>query len=219
MTNMQKIIQSAALAASISLLSPCDAAESHLKLNLNPVWRFHLGEPEGEPTAVSYDDSKWDIVSLPHSHEIFSARLIGFQDRGRNVGWYRRELHVPSDWRGRKLFLEFQGAMQTTALWVNGRKVGDYAVSGYDSFDFDITPYVSEGTNVLAVKVDNRRNPDIPPDGVEADYILFGGLYRDVFLHVTDPVHLTFPSGLSWTTMAPKRGPIAATIPGATFDS
>ena len=65
--------------------------------------------------------------------------------------------------------------------------------SAADSFDIDITPYVKKGKNVIAVRVDNRVNPDIPPDGKWLDYILFGGLYRDVFLHVTDPMHLTFP--------------------------
>jgi len=83
--------------------------------------------------------------------------------------------------------------MQTATLWINGQKVGGYAVSGFDSFDFDITPYAKSGKNVIAVEVDNRINPDIPPDGVETDYLLFGGLYRNVFLHITDPMHLTFP--------------------------
>jgi beta-galactosidase len=170
-----------------------NAIESRLKINIDSVWRFQLGEPVGKPYAADYDDSKWNIVSLPHSHELFSANLTGFQEHGRNVGWYRRELQVPTDWLGKKLFLEFQGAMQTTALWVNGQHVGDYAVSGYDSFDFDITPYIKTGKNVIAVEVDNRVNPEIPPDGKTIDYILFGGLYRDVFLHVTDPMHLTFP--------------------------
>ena len=168
-------------------------AESRLQINIDPVWRFQFGEPVGEPFATNYDDSKWDIVSLPHSLELFPASLAGFAEHGRNVGWYRRELQVPAGWQDKKLFLEFQGAMQTTAVWVNGQKAGDYAVSGYDSFDFDITPYVKAGKNVIAVRVDDRVNPDIPPDGKWLDYVLFGGLYRDVFLHVTNPMHLTFP--------------------------
>jgi len=72
---------------------------------------------------------------------------------------------VPARWLDKKLFLEFQGAMQTTTVWVNGQKAGNYAVSGYDSFDFDITPFIKEGRNVIAVYVNNRVNPNIPPDG------------------------------------------------------
>jgi beta-galactosidase len=165
---------------------------SRLSIGLNPAWRFQLGDPPGKPYAAQYEDSKWEIVSLPHSHQIFSANLAGFRKYGRQTGWYRREIEVPEEWLARKVFLEFRGAMQTTTLWVNGKNAGDYAVSGFDSFDFDITPYLRAGTNVLAVQVDNRPSGDIPPDGTPVDYILFGGLYRDVFLHVVDPLHLTF---------------------------
>jgi beta-galactosidase len=183
-----------------------DSAPGRVRMNINPVWRFQAGEPAGAPFAQDYDDSRWDIVSLPHSHEVFAANLAGFGERGRLSGWYRRQLAVRSAWLGKKLFLEFQGAMQTTALWVNGRKVGDYAVSGYDSFHFDITAYAKEGRNLIAVRVNNRVNPEIPPDGKQMDYILFGGLYRDVFLHVTDSMHLTFP----WEA---RQGGIRLTLP------
>jgi beta-galactosidase len=169
------------------------AVEGHLTININPVWRFYLGVPKGEPSTIKYDDSQWDIVSLPHSHKLFSASIEGFVEHGRTIGWYRRNIEVPEGWLGKRLFLEFRGAMQATTLWLNGKKVGNYAVSGYDSFDFDITLFVKEGQNLIAVCVDNRVNPEIPPDGQTTDYIQYGGLYRDVFLHVTDPVHLTFP--------------------------
>jgi beta-galactosidase len=152
-----------------------------------------LGQPVGDPTKANYDDGKWDVVSLPHSHEIFDANLDGFKEHGRNVGWYRRGLEVPVDWLARKVFLEFKGAMEATTVWVNGNPAGSYAVSGFDSFDFDISPLLRAGRNVITVEVDNRVNPQIPPDGEQMDYVLFGGLYRDVFLHVTDQIHVTFP--------------------------
>ena len=82
--------------------------------------------------------------------------------------------------------------MQVTRVWVNGEDAGRYAVSGYDSFSFDITRFVKPGTNLLAVKVDNLTNVDVPPDGQKTDYIQFGGLYRDVFLVVTGPLHVPF---------------------------
>jgi len=167
--------------------------QSRLTINLDPVWRFHLGALPVEPTAADYDDGGWDIVSLPHSEEIFGANLIGYRDRGRTFGWYRREVDVPDGWLTKKVFLEFQGAMQATTVWVNGERAGQYAVSGFDSFSFDITAHLKSGKNMIAVEVDNRVNSELPRDGREMDYILFGGLYRDVFLHVTDPVHITFP--------------------------
>jgi len=186
--------------------STASAADGRLKLNLDPGWRFQLGSPAGEPFAATYDDSQWDVISLPHPHRIFAANLDGFREHGRESGWYRRELTVPEEWIGRKMFLEFRGAMQTTALWVNGREVGDYAVSGFDAFDFDITSKVKAGKNIIAARVDNGTNTDIPPDGTPMDYLLFGGLNRDVFLHVTDTMHLTFP----WET---REAGVRLTLP------
>jgi len=124
------------------------------RLLLDPDRRFRFGEPAGDPYAPDYDDSKWDLVSLPHSHEIFAANLAGFSEQGRSIGWYRREIQIPREWLKKRVFLEFQGAMQATALWVNGKKIGEYAISGYDSFNFDITPYIQQGTNLIAVRVE-----------------------------------------------------------------
>ena len=181
------------------------------RVNINPGWRFWLGQPAGEPSRAAFDDAAWDLVSLPHTMEVFPADLEGFAARGRNLGWYRRTLDVPAGWLQRKVFLHFQGAMQTTRVWVNGDYVGEYAVSGYDSFHFDLTPHLHAGANTLAVRVDNTVNPDIPPDGQWMDFILFGGLYRDVTLEVTDPVHVTFP----WE--APKAG-VRLTLPEASAE-
>ena len=163
------------------------------RLCINPGWRFEVVARGTGQFAENYDDSSWEIVSLPHSHDVFSANLVGFDGHGRELGWYRRTLSISKEWLDKKLYLEFQGAMEATTVWVNGKEVGEYAVSGFDSFHFDITSFVHEGANLLAVMVDNRIRGDSPPDGVETDYILFGGLYRDVFLDVVDHMHLTFP--------------------------
>jgi hypothetical protein len=153
----------------LTITSAQAALQSRVSLNLAPAWRFHLGQQVGQPWLTNYDDRSWDIISLPHSQELFSPGLSGFPERGRESGWYRRLIHVHPEWLARKVFLEFQGSMQTTEMWVNGRRVGEYAVSGFDSFHFDITPFLRAGDNLLAVKVDNQRSADIPPDGHTAD--------------------------------------------------
>ena len=184
------------LAGNPSPAAPANGAPaSRLVININPAWRFWLGEPAGGPFRPDFDDSSWDLVSLPHTMEVFPASLDNFWARGRNLGWYRRTLNVPAEWLQKKVFLHFQGAMQTTRLWVNGNYVGEYAVSGYDSFHFDITPHLKAGANVIAVRVDNTVNPDIPPDGQWMDFILFGGLYRDVNLVVDRPALCDLPVG------------------------
>ncbi|HEY5915490.1 MAG TPA: glycoside hydrolase family 2 TIM barrel-domain containing protein [Verrucomicrobiae bacterium] len=189
---MRKLLHVVTLLSLLTTSTVTAMADSRITAVLNPAWRFQVGDPQPEPIAVNYDASKWELVSLPHSQLLFQTDLTGYARQGRNVGWYRREFQVPPVWLGKRLFIEFQGAMQATTLWVNGSEIGSYAVSGYDSFHFDITPHTKGGRNVLAVKVDNRPSRELPPDGVQADFILFGGLCRDVFLHVTDTLHLTF---------------------------
>lgn len=169
------------------------AASARVRMNLNNDWQFKNGEAVGNPASKDFDDARWETVTVPHSHRQFSADVKEFPEHGRELGWYRKHLNVPEEWLRKKVFLEFQGAMQTTKLWVNGTTAGEYAVSGFDSFHFDLSPFLRKGDNVIALLVDNRPNPKIPPDGVPMDFLLFGGLYRDVFLHVTDPVHITFP--------------------------
>src|SRR5262245_54199188 len=80
------------------------AAPTRLDLNLNPAWRFQIGDQNGEPWSANYDDSAWDLVSVPHSHQLFSANLDGFPEHGRTTGWYRRQLQVPSGWLGKRVF-------------------------------------------------------------------------------------------------------------------
>lgn len=195
-----------------AMMSSGVRAESRQRININPVWRFYSGEPPALPVDTAFDDAKWQVVSLPHSHRIFPADLSGFPEHGREVGWYRRLLEVPKAWAGKKVFLEFQGAMQTTRLWVNGAAVGEYATSGYDSFHFDITSQLKPGSNTLAVRVDNTVYPNLPPDGSKTDFMQFGGLYRDVNVVVTDPVHITFP----WEDL--KAG-IRLSLPSVSDDS
>jgi len=116
------------------IVPPAQAGDARVRLNIHPVWRFALGDPVGTPSATDFDDAPWEVVSLPHTHVVFPADLSGFKEFGRKAGWYRRAIEIPAAWSGKRVFLEFQGAMQTTKLWVNGAPVGEYAASGYDLF-------------------------------------------------------------------------------------
>ena len=170
---------------------PFSAFAERITYNMNPGWFFHFGDI-GNGEDLNTNTSRWDLVSLPHTMKVFPYDLNGFSKSGRSVGWYRKTVSL-NDIADKAVLLEFQGAMQAVDLYVNGEKAGRYAVSGYDSFSFDITPFVKEGDNLIAVRVDNRETKELPPDGVKHDFILFGGLYRDVYLSVTDKVHITYP--------------------------
>lgn len=178
---------------------------------INTGWKFHLGNSEAECYNKDFDDARWEIVSVPHTLKPTSLTLDFCKDGKdqpsfqRNVGWYRKTITV-TDNADKKVFLEFEGAHQVTDLWVNGKHVGQFAVTGYSPFHFDITDFVEKGKgNQVTLLVDNRKNELIPPDPGPFDYVKFSGLYRDVYLVETDPVHITFnwesiKSGITITT-------------------
>ncbi|MGQ1910330.1 glycoside hydrolase family 2 protein [Marinifilum sp. RC60d5] len=168
------------------------------KICINTGWKFHLGNADGKYFEATFDDESWEMVSVPHTLKPTSLTLDFCKDGKdqptfqRNVGWYRKSLSVTKD-PNKKVFLEFEGAHQVTDLWVNGKHVGQFAVTGYSPFHFDISDFVNRGANnQITLMVDNRRNDAIPPDPGPFDYVKFSGLYRDVYLVETDPVHITY---------------------------
>lgn len=169
---------------------------SRLKQSINSGWQYHLGAVPGAKD-VKFDDSKWETVHVPHTLKLTDLALDKTPDSKvqetfhREIAWYRRSVTVSKS--AEKVFLEFEGAHQVTDLWVNGEHVGQHAIGGYTPFHFDITDYVHPGQNGVALRLDNRRRFDTPPDPGPFDYVKFSGLYRDVYLVETDNLHVTFP--------------------------
>ncbi|TMU57299.1 glycoside hydrolase family 2 protein [Flagellimonas algicola] len=180
------------------------------KISLNQGWKFHLGGPNENNYEIDVDDSDWETVNIPHTLALTSLTLDDLNDEKtqlvfhRNVGWYRKNIRV--DDSNKKVFLEFEGAHQVTDLWINGIHVGQHAVGGYTPFHFDVSDAIKRGQeNQVTILVDNRRNETIPPDPGPFDYVKFSGLYRDLYLVETAPVHVTFnweslSSGVNITT-------------------
>lgn len=159
-------------------------------------WRFHEGD-EPAATAVDFDDSRWNQVSLPHDWSIARAPDPAAPAAGHGgyfptgTGWYRLRLDVPPGWDGRRVEIEFEGAAMGAEVWLNGASLGRWAY-GYTPFRFDLTPQLRLGVkNVLAVRVDNSAQPN-------SRWYSGSGLYRPVWLRVTDPVHV--PTGGLWVT-------------------
>ena len=151
---------------------------------LGAGWKFHLGDVAGA-AAADFDDRSWQPVALPHTWNAADGADGGGNYR-RDIGWYRTRLAVP---RGEhRVYLQFDGANLVTDVYVGGRAAGRHE-GGYSGFRFDITGLVRPGQPaVVAVAVDNRKNPGVAP--LDGDFDLSGGLYRDVHLLVTDPVHI-----------------------------
>ncbi len=157
-------------------------AAGRLTLPMNRKWRYSRTVIEGGH-AKDFDDSGFDRVVIPHTN----VRLPwhGFDEKTYEfVSLYRRCFKLPPEARGKRVFVDFEGVMTASTVWINGTKLGEYK-GGYTPFSFELTPRLDfDGENVLAVDVDSSERPDIPPFGYEIDYLTFGGIYREVSLRI-----------------------------------
>jgi beta-galactosidase len=134
----------------------------------------------------AFDDAKWDDIGLPHS---FSMPYFGSPRFYTGYGWYRKHFDVPADWTGKRLFLEFDGAFQDAEIFINGSRIAEHK-GGYTGFSVDITDAVKTGDNLVAVRLNNNWNAQLAPRAGE--HVFSGGIYRDVRLVVTEPLHVTW---------------------------
>lgn len=171
-------------------------ATDRIRECINVGWHYHLGDVPGAE-ALDFDCSAWEMISVPHTLKLTSLALDRCDDDKtqptfhRDIAWYRRTIGVSGN--NGKVFLEFEGAHQVADTWVNGHHAGRHAIGGYTPFHFDITAHVHPGKNTVALRLDNRRRDDTPPDPGPFDYVKFGGLYRDIYLVETNALHVTFP--------------------------
>ena len=148
--------------------------------NINNDWLF---SKENKTSPM-----KWEAIRLPHTWNTDDVMddVPGYY---RGIGLYKRKLNINKKFRGKQFYILFEGANQFTEVFVNGKKAGEHT-GGYAAFTIDITPLLNfEKENDLLVKVDNSFNQDIPP--LSADFTFYGGIYRDVWLKMVDPIHFS----------------------------
>jgi beta-galactosidase len=175
----------AALLAAIVIATTARAADLRQRLNFNRDWRFVLGDKPGA-AAVDFDDRAWDSINLPHS---FSMPYFLADDFYQGYGWYRKHFDVPPEDDGKRVFLEFEAAFQDAEVFVNGQRVIEHK-GGYTGFSIDITDVIKPGSNLVAVRLNNLWNARLAPRAGE--HTFSGGIYRNVYLVITDPLHVTW---------------------------
>lgn len=144
---------------------------------LNDHWAFRFSHQVRKGTERRVD--------LPHTWNAQDA-LSGKIDYKRGIGNYEKTLFVRSEWKGKRLFLRFEGANTVTHVFVNGRYIGEHR-GGYGAFVFEITGWVAYGKeNTIRVRVNNAEQLEVMP--LVGDFNFYGGIYRDVHLLVTDEV-------------------------------
>ncbi|WP_082026635.1 sugar-binding domain-containing protein [Flammeovirga sp. OC4] len=173
------------------------------KYNFNVDWKFIKANPENAE-KIAFDDSDWSTISCPHTFndidtfDNFSkGKHDGESDQWRGTVWYRKHFKVPSKDKGKKVYVEFEGVRQIADVYLNGKYLGKNQ-TGFIPFGYDLTPYLVEGENVLAIKVNNDRGDHFRDNfplvwNHEHWHPMHGGIYRNVFLHVMNELHVTLP--------------------------
>ncbi len=164
------------------------ASAPRQRQSFNAEWRFHLGDVK-DAASPALDDASWRTLNLPHDWAIegdFSKDNPSGTGGGAlpgGLGWYRKAFTVDKADKGKLFRIEFDGAYMNAEVFINGVSLGTRPY-GYISFGYDITPYLKWGErNVMAVKVDNSDQPN-------SRWYSGCGIYRNVWLVKTNPVHV-----------------------------
>ncbi len=157
-------------------------------LPMNRNWRYKPAKVD-EAISPTFNEAGFERVVLPHTNielpwHSFDEKSYSF------ISTYRRRFRLPKGVAGKRIFVDFEGAMTASSAWINGVALGEYK-GGFTPFSFDLTPHIHlEGENILVVQLDSSERPDIPPFGYEIDYLTFGGIYREVSLRVVPATYI-----------------------------
>ena len=166
------------------------SAQARERQSFDKGWRFVLADSV-QMAETDYNDSWWRLLDVPHDWAIEGDFYAGNPSGAGGgalpggIGWYRKRFSLgdcETPMKETKFFMEFDGVYMNSTVYVNGQKVG-YRPYGYSSFEYDITPYVREGENVVAVRVDNSDQPN-------SRWYSGCGIYRHVWLTKTNPIHV-----------------------------
>ncbi len=195
----------------LSFISPDEGFErTRYSLN-NNVWKFKKGDVKNG-FKTKFDDQDWLSVSIPHdfnggidgvNDDVFKGRFdFKFDPDNRTMykgpAFYRTQFSMDDKYAGKRVFVEFEAVSLVATVWVNGKEVGKHE-GGYTAFSLDVTDYINFGkSNTLVVRADNTNNSAIAPWMADEklpypysfDYAVYGGIYRDVWLTITDEVKI-----------------------------
>ncbi len=176
------------------VVAGCVSSRPRTIESLDSHWRFLRSDSPGAESA-SFDDSQWRVLDVPHDWSIEGPRdpkepagaAGGFFPTG--IGWYRKHFTLPAAEQGRRAFVEFDGVMANSDVWINGHHLG-HRPYGYVSFEYEISDFLHFGgqENVLAVRADNSLQP-------ASRWYAGAGIYRHVRMILVDPLYIQ-----TWST-------------------
>jgi len=157
-------------------------------LPINRNWRYSRTFTEAA-VAPGFDDSSFERIVVPHTN--IALPWHSFDEKSYEfVSVYRRRFRLPASLRGQRVFVDFEGVMTASTVWINGVRLREYK-GGFTPFSFELTAHAHwDAENVLVVQVDSTERADIPPFGYQIDYLTFGGIYREVALRIVPQTFL-----------------------------
>ena len=168
------------------------------KYNFNSEWLLYVGDiPEAK--EVRFQDTDWKKVTLPRPFNEDEAFRLSIEQLTDTVMWYRKHFRLPAGSKNKKVFVEFEGVRQGADFYINGEYIGLHE-NGAMAVGFDLTPYIKYGQeNVMAVRIDNNWNYKERTTGTKYQWsdrnfnANYGGIPKNVWLHVTDKLYQTLP--------------------------
>ncbi len=157
-------------------------------ISLNKSWRYSEAFDD-KFINENFDDRQFQAVHLPHTNKdvpysYFDEKISQF------ISCYRKEINISEEFEGRRIYIDFEGVMCFAKVYLNSAYVGEHK-GGYTPFSIDITDHVRFGSsNHLVVMVDSTERKDVPPFGNVVDYLVYGGIYREVSLRIVDSVFI-----------------------------
>lgn len=170
-----------------------------IKYNFNSDWKVFVGD-DPAASSVTFSDAGWKKVTLPYAWNEDEAFFKDIRDLSTGIAWYRKHFRIPAECKGNKVFIEFEGIRQAGDFYVNGHHVGLHE-NGVTAFGFDITDLVKFGEeeNVIAARIDNdwdyrEKSTSTKFQWEDKNFNAnYGGINKNVFLHVTGRVYQTLP--------------------------
>lgn len=174
------------------------ATDARDKYNFNSNWLLYVGDVPGAK-ETRFQDTDWRKVTLPRPFNEDEAFRLSIEQLTDTIVWYRKHFRLPAESKNKKVFVEFEGVRQGADFYINGEYLGLHE-NGAMAVGFDLTPYIKYGQeNVIAVRVDNDWNYKERATGIKYQWsdrnfnANYGGIPKNVWLHVTDKLYQTLP--------------------------
>lgn len=172
----------------ITFLICCLGTSARNRQNFDDDWLFNLAD-SSQMSTISYNDKTWRKLDIPHDWAIegdFSVSNPAGASGGAlpgGIGWYRKHFRLNGKDKSNKYYIDFDGVYMNSTVYVNGHELGTRPY-GFISFEYDMTPYLNlKGDNVIAVRVDNSKQPN-------CRWYSGCGIYRHVYLLTTSGLHV-----------------------------